>query len=476
MCSSVTTVAPARRMVGWLWILPISLTITPMATCTFLSRRLIIWRRDWQPPRPWLFGEFCDSDGFRDSAEIIAANQGEKPWWMTPDIWTHTWRPEVQALLETKERLAQANPGFSAAELVQIANAQSRMVRKFTLEAVRKRATVKGYVITGLRDTPIATSGIFDDFDRPKWTPDDFRPFNDDAILCLDVGRSRIWQNGGDRAAHLDGYNWWAGERVRLHLILNATKLDARAPQTFTWQVTQADTLIGAGQATITHPLPLGQPIEIGVIEFTLPVTLDATPLTLRAEFSNGATVVCESMAAFLPIHARQVNLPMSRADPIHSLDAEWYAFGQPLAGRPLDAQVAVLITSVLDESVSAYLHSGGAVLLLQQRKGPLPVKQGPFWREALKLFAPHPLWQRFPHPSFADLQWFGLATDVMFDTPDLAAALPGLVTWTPILRRLDAPRVHQWQSIFSRRRSGQGGLSVAPCAYKGVQARSRLV
>ena len=38
----------------------------------------IFWRRDWKPARPLIFGEFCDSDGFRDVAEIIAAN-GLKP-------------------------------------------------------------------------------------------------------------------------------------------------------------------------------------------------------------------------------------------------------------------------------------------------------------------------------------------------------------------------------------------------------------
>ena len=59
-------------------------------------------------------------------------------------------------------------------------------------------------------------------------------------------------------------------------------------------------------------------------------------------------------------------------------------------------------------------------------------------------------LWRRFPHAGFADLQFFGLASDVAFDTDRLAAALPGLVAWTPILRRLDARQFTLADYLFS--------------------------
>jgi hypothetical protein len=40
----------------------------------FFEPLLDNWRRDWQPPRPWIFGEFCDSDTFRDLSEMKQAN------------------------------------------------------------------------------------------------------------------------------------------------------------------------------------------------------------------------------------------------------------------------------------------------------------------------------------------------------------------------------------------------------------------
>ncbi|MGE5222288.1 MAG: glycoside hydrolase family 2 protein, partial [Omnitrophica WOR_2 bacterium] len=74
------------------------------------------WRRDWQAQRPWIFGEFCDSDTFRNLDEIIAANQSAKPWWLTAENPVSTWRPEAQAMLEEQERLSKANLNFSASD------------------------------------------------------------------------------------------------------------------------------------------------------------------------------------------------------------------------------------------------------------------------------------------------------------------------------------------------------------------------
>ena len=45
----------------------------------FLESLLDNWRRDWQAPRPLLFGEFCDSDTFRRLDKIITSNGGKAP-------------------------------------------------------------------------------------------------------------------------------------------------------------------------------------------------------------------------------------------------------------------------------------------------------------------------------------------------------------------------------------------------------------
>lgn len=404
----------------------------------FLEETLDNWRRDWLPVRPWLFGEFCDADGFRDLQEIINANGSAKPWWITTANPTHHWRPEVRALLEAEARLATLQLPFTTAQLVRIANAQSFMVRKYTLETVRKRAAVQGYVVTGLRDTPIATSGIFDDFDRPKWEPDAFRPFNQDAILALDGGRSRHWQHGGDRASRLDLYNWWAGAAVRLHVILNHTAATALVGGTLTWQVTDASgqRIAGATQPT-TRLLPASRPAEVGVITFTLPSTPVAGQYQLTVEFTGQGVQTHNQWPLWLYPKPEAWEEQIVVYDPVHAFaDLPELAARE---GEPATAHGRVVVTSVLDAPVQDFLQQGGHGLLLQWGTGALPVRRGPFWREAVKLLDSHPLWERFPHAGFVDLQFFGLATDVMIDPDKVAAALPALTTYTPLLRRLDA-------------------------------------
>ena len=260
----------------------------------YLEPVLDHWRRDWQRTRPWLFGEFCDSDGFRDRARLLAANGGRVPWWLTAENPASVWRPEMQAVLDYDARMAAAfpnqtykggragedacgpnrpdlvpllGPGEPAYDLHAIAAAQSLMVRKYTLEAVRKRRSVQGYVITGLIDTPIATSGVLDDFGAPKWDPGVFRQCNDDAILCLDTGRSRIWQNGGDRPQRLDVYNWWAGAPIQLYVILNHTEPQPIAGALVTWQIAAEDgVVLGSGSWEVARPLEPSFPCELGHI------------------------------------------------------------------------------------------------------------------------------------------------------------------------------------------------------------------
>lgn len=433
----------------------------------FLEETLDNWRRDWLPVRPWIFGEFCDADGFRDLEEIIAKNGGAKPWWMTPDNPTYQWRPEVRALIEADERLQAANLTFTTEQLVQIANAQSLMVRKYTLETVRKRAAVQGYVITGLRDTPIATSGIFDDFDRPKWEPAAFRQFNTDAILALDCGRSRRWRHGGDRAERLDLYNWWAGETVRLHLILNHTAAAAITDGAFTWQVVNADgePIAGATQQS-SRALPSGRPAEVGVITFALPAMTRAAQCQLTVHFTGTGGACRNQWPLWVYPRPAEWNQQVVVYDPFYTLHdlPELSA----LRGELPAAAGKVVITSVLDEPFQAYLAAGGRGLLLQTGEGALPVRRGPFWREAVKLICPHPLWTAFPQAGFVDLQFFGLATDVMIDSKPLSAVLPQLSAITPILRRLDA-REFTVADYLLEAVVGKGKLLVCTLRLQGV-------
>ncbi|MFN8468173.1 MAG: hypothetical protein U0X20_21625 [Caldilineaceae bacterium] len=424
----------------------------------YLEPVLDHWRRDWQRPRPWLFGEFCDSDGFRERPRLLAANGGRVPWWLTEDNPASIWRPEMAAVLDYDARMAAAiAPGEPVYDLHAIAAAQSLMVRKYTLETVRKRRSVQGYVITGLIDTPIATSGVLNDFGDPKWDPGVFRQCNDGTILCLDTGRSRIWQNGGDRPHRLDVYNWWAGAPIQLYVILNHTQPQPIVGALVTWQIVAGDgAVLGSGSWNVTRPLEPSFPCELGHIVFTAPAGSAPQRVTLYVEvagtLSDGG-LQCRNQWPLWIFPRPQIDpLATLLYDPIGALEGEWCSYATPTStGELLDHSAPPrVIATVLDEPVRRLLRRGGRVLLVQTGAAPLPSLRLPFWREAIKLLASHPLWHRFPHGGFADLQFFGLACDAAFDTDRLPAALPELASWTPILRRLDARQFTMTDYLFS--------------------------
>jgi len=402
----------------------------------FLEATLDNWRRDWQPVRPWIFGEFCDADGFRDLAELIAANGGVPPWWMSTANPTHRWRPEVRALVEAPTRLQAAALPFTNAELVRIAAAQALMVRKYTLETVRKRNAVQGYVITGLRDTPIATSGIFDDFDRPKWEPAHFRAFNDEALLMLEVGRGRHWHHGGDRAVRRDLHNWWAGEVVQLSVILNQATATPVMNGRVQWQlVDRQDQQLAGGELRTTQPVPPGRPVGIGTLTFRLPVSTTPQEYRLQLHFisQQGA---CRNQWPLWSYPQPTTKEPACVRYDHAGLLTDFAAIG-PLVDELTEQGDQIVVTSTLDRAVIEQLGAGGRVLLLAQTRA--LAHHLPFWREAVKLIMPHPLWRDFPQQGFVDLQFFGLATDLAFDPAQLLAHLPAEAVYTPVLRRLDA-------------------------------------
>ena len=442
----------------------------------FFEPLLDNWRRDWSPARPWIFGEFNDSDGYRDLAELKAANGGRKPWWLTEDNPITSWRPESQALLDVEERLARLKLEFTLPDLVRIAASQSLVVRKFTLETLRRRSGIGGYVVTGLRDTPIATSGVFDDFDHPKWPSETFRRFNADAILCLDTGRRRRWMHGGDRPDRLDVFNHWGGPQsyAAWHIILSAfgASLEKSTGCTrqsqLTWRLSDlAGNILDGGQISIDRSILPGRPMEVAALTCQLPIATEAIQLKLEASLSFAGQEVANTWPVWIypPI---QWPAELGVFDPSHSLDSLDDLLRQSHHFEPEgDWKFPLVLSTTWSAKLYRYLHAGGRILLLQQGDGPLPSQRGPFWREGLKLFSPHPLWHTFPHQGSADLQFFGLASDLMLDAGRLPEMLPDLTEIHPVLRRLDE-RQFNLREYLLEARVGHGCLLACSLRMNG--------
>jgi hypothetical protein len=131
-----------------------------------------------------------------------------------------------------------------------------------------------------------------------------------------------------------------------------------------------------------------------------------------------------------------------------------------------------LILTTGWDAELMSWVQRGGRALLLQNGEAPLPARRCPFWREAIKVFSKHPLWQTFPQKGYTDLQFYGLANDVAFDTGRLARVFPSETKIKPILRRLDAREFYVSDYIFEAQ-CGDGvvvGCSLNIQGGKGAQ------
>ena len=428
------------------------------------------WRRDWQNPRPWIFGEFCDSDTFRDLTPIIQANQGQRPWWLTEENPVTTWRSESKALLEVQDRLAQANLPFTPQEITRVSYAQTQVVRKFTLEALRRRSGVGGYIVTGLRDTPISTSGIWDDFGQPKWCALDFRKVNDDSVLCLDVGRRRHWFHGGDRPDRLDGHNFWSGDLAYWHIILHSIRMQFPSGSMLHWRlVDPLGGMIKQSSSETNWQTHAGVPVEVGTISCELPTVQKPLMLSLQVDLIGNGCQVSNAWPVWVypTLSDLQPNLRIFDPTGVYDDAGSWLEKATRLSScHELSNQAVVLATS-WDKSLQVFLNRGGRVLLHQQGSEPFRSQRGPFWREAINLFHDHPLWQNFPHSGYTDLQFFGLASDTTLMSQGIPGSLPGLYDVKPILRRLDA-REYWISDYLLEARLGQGILMVNTLRLQG--------
>ena len=431
----------------------------------------------WRPERPWVFGEFCDHDTYRDLRRVAAWHRrrqahpasgseplaADVPWWTSADPRRNPqgarWQYDVP---EHDVRLRANGYWERGAELERLSERQSLLHRKWTLELTRTYREVSGYVVTGEVDTPISTAGMWDDTGRLKFDPDEFRTFNGDLVLLVGWDRRRAWLAGGDRVARWDTVGYAAGATVRPHLIVSHYGA-ATAPARIAWSVAfPGEAPFAAGEATTSHPLSPGTVREGTVAEFLAPTVAAPRRATLRARLELGGQTARNAWPLwFFPAAPWDWPEGLALVDEGGRLrDLPHLA---PAIRKDLERATVAVATS-WTPAVAAFVAGGGAAVLAQAGEGPpgpVATVALPFWREAVRIVAPHPAWGDFPHDGLAGWQFLGCATDHALETAPLPV--------TPILRRLDARtmRVHDYAAELAW---GAGRLIVTTLRFEGGQ------
>lgn len=397
------------------------------------------FHRAWRAQRPLIFGEFCDADDYRDVNELIAANDGQPPWWYVEQNPLHPL--SKNAFSDQIERMKHVDMGVDEAALVHISRRQGFAVRKAILEKVRARSGMGGYVITGLRDTPLATSAMFDDFARSKYPPDAVRMINADSVLLLERGRARMWSHDGDRPAPFEPYCFEAGQPAMLDVVLSHAGT-ALPNGLVTWKITQRGGEFHVeGAEPVAGPLAGGYARSITRFVFDAPSTEEALTLTCDVMLETSQRTIRNVWPLWVFPKVSVWPEGIGVFDPTGVLveqRADLWDTAARIEKGPHGSDLRALITTVLNADVLDFLRGGGSVLLWQNTDRPLPAVTGPFWRGGTKVIANHPVMDAIPHAGFVDMQFYGLATSWALDTMRLADSLPELASMRWLLRRLD--------------------------------------
>ena len=393
----------------------------------------------WRNTKPWLFGEFCDSDTLR-ALNLIRKRRGvAKLRWENGDP---SINPLIAPVLK-KEFYACYHDECVAAygivdnypRLQELSLAHSHAHRKVTLEQTRAFPEISGYNVTVLRDTPLCSNGMLDDFGCPKYDVVRFRESNDSVVLVPAWDLTRIWI-GADRVMYKERYNFTGGSEYSLHILLSNYGERDISSVTAKWQLSERGAELLSGVLSCAGAA-CGEVREICCVRFKLPCAGSPKTCALRVTAMYEGGEVSNEWPVFIYPEPLIIRNPAGLYDPsglFDGIDTFCEIVGLN-DGAAIDAGLRAVLTSRLTPEVETYVRSGGWALLAQRGKGILPTVSVPFWREGMVCRDFTSFWNQLPHSHWADdLRFFSVAPDTAFDING-CAAFGGV---QPIVRRYD--------------------------------------
>ncbi|AIE85725.1 hypothetical protein [Fimbriimonas ginsengisoli] len=369
-------------------------------------------------PMPTLLGEFNDIDVHRDLAKI----GDEMPYWASslPELNDKgvRWQYDLPAVL-SESRFANQPTKSRHTALMASSAAKATFIRKTVQEAVRSRDSISGYVITGWRDTPISSAGVFDDWGDPRFSPAEMLPWNGETVLFAIPTRRPPWVDGGNRSGWVDPFNHFAGQvfwRIGVHS-------DHDLQGGLFWRVVREDGKVVAHGAERTKRVPALHSREVGQIAW------DAEPgeYTLSVEFGGAIN-----------------EWPVWVTPRLESSEFEsFFLHDQAGLFRDLKLRTAESPDDAPVLATGAFGKIGSGILFLTD----MGVKAAPFWREAAYEFRNDAFWSEVP---FAE-KWSRLLPVSSDRVIDMGSLDDSEGPYEVLLNRVDV-RTYQDAPVLVRR------------------------
>ena len=410
--------------------------------------------------KPWLYGEFCDSDTLRDLKKVREAKKVPSLWWESGDIRTNPikkLKPDFYLdAFEEKIKGTRIRKDFE--KLSEISCDHALTHRKVTIEETRGYGGIAGYDITAIRDVPIATSGLFDDLGNAKFSAEEFRRFNSDVVLLPAWDLRRTWICG-DRVCPKDRYSFWSGSAYDLHILLsNYSECDLKG-EALRLELRDDSGKLLAWEERLLPKIGKGEIKEVCYFNATLPET--SRPANLKLTASVGP------YSNFWPLFL----YPKAGEREERFILRDHTGAFRGMSGVKEGAKV--IVTDQLDEDVKKFLFEGGNVFLMQGSDPSFPTEEVSFWRESFPVICPHPVLAGLKRSNFTeDLRYFSVAPERALDSGK--ASDIGFALKRPLLRRCDARnwRITDYLAEYS---FGKGTVIATTLKLSGGRGRQAL-
>lgn len=198
-----------------------------------------------RPVKPILLGETNDYDTLRLPREV------QNEYWAStdPDLNDQgvRWQYDLPRIQQRESVVTEINRPISIK--------RKHDITKYVCEVFSSIPDISGFVLTGLRDTPISTSGILDDRGDLKMS----MSWNAEDHYYLLPRRRPPWINGGNRPGWQDPYCHFEGE-VSLLVGLRTTSGDAREIE---WELADEIHVVASGKREHPKMEPLSSQVVL---------------------------------------------------------------------------------------------------------------------------------------------------------------------------------------------------------------------
>ena len=344
---------------------------------------------------PLLLGESMSADTWVPIEPLLEKVRGERPFWL-PRFFDGSarWTERMRAVY---------GPG-GLDRLVSDSLRYAHLMRKYQAEAYRREVPAGGYVMSVMRDAPVAAMGFLDYHDRPKWAPAHWLWQGDTCLLLATKEDRRSFASRERLDADLL-VSHFGPERLEGFLRLDLRREDADRPVWRAGRDLRGARALEPGKLAKVFELDALLPVAERPERFVLTATLE----TPREEFRNEWPLWVVPSA---PEMQRGV------------LEAR--AFGEAVA-EALERGDAVFLEPAAAPSAGGGPTGADAEPPASEKDLPLAAH----WFLRGGVYMPdHPIFERVPRELFVDLQHFDLASDVIPEVGYLEEIDPALLLW----------------------------------------------